>query len=194
MSLSNQQTTMSPRIDWPVVAVVANLVWLFYSVLMFSEPQTPLLTGVAWLFATMGLGLIWTGLWLTAIVSTVRARSLTAIWRGTLMMFPLAVLLTAIIAWSELPLRTRFALSEEQLNELATDVRDAPVLFTAPHQAGLFRVKRAFPQDACVYLVTGEIFPGGGFARCNRPPIANSRLTHHHLSGDWWVWNSLSSD
>jgi hypothetical protein len=201
MSDAGDQRTLTPKTDaWDSLrwwgAAVASLGWL--AVFAYSASSRGDVLGfdfmlvIAWLIASLGLA----GFWIVVFIVAIRAwmsRNTELARRATAFLLPFvaAAILALVLGRSDMPLRTRFRLSEGSLNRLADEYEQTGST-DASGWVGLYLVDGIHRYGNCTAIVTGRfIFDEFGFARCSGPPPGQNNpwnLTLEHLKGDWWTY------
>lgn len=108
---------------------------------------------------------------------------------------PCVCLLAIVTIWADVPIRTRFALSQNELQAFVDAIRATG---TAPTQIqgsgirlGLYSVQDAVVMQDMVWL-TMEIDSYGnqhGFAHCpHGEPPASGDMCYYRLKDDWYLW------
>jgi hypothetical protein len=179
----------------PAVVVVVALAWLAVSLLLFSEPSADFYALMGWFAFTFGLAVSWLAL-LSVAYRALRVKHWTIPRRarviaGYLAPVPVAAVVLILCLAYEVPLRTRFELSEDALhNEIQRNDGD-PASFDS-HRVGLYHVKGVQRRDGCIVIETGGVsFEMGGFAYCTGPLPDSRNVNMDHLTGRWWKYTEI---
>ena len=92
-----------------------------------------------------------------------------------------------------LPLRARFALSEDRLGNIADrlEAGEQPMPAFGTLDGGWFTVHAVASEGACTRLTTtvdGDTT--AGLARCREDPQPTTGVSFEHVSGAWWAWRT----
>jgi hypothetical protein len=192
--MSSTEPTHEPNVSGTIVAVF-TLTWLFLWLLLASEPMINPFVGMLLLFFGVGLALAWFFLLVPAGYRSWGASSGGSRKKviGYLIPFPLAVILLLSLVPLEIPLKTRFELSEGALSDFAeqhasTDGKS----FSGSEWVGLFKVDNVFHRDGCFVLQTHSfIDEEGGLAYCTGSLPSSPTVHMDHLKGPWWRYQNI---
>jgi hypothetical protein len=174
----------------PVVIVVVALAWGFVYLLLRSEPGSEFTPGILWLLFTASLALLWLATTVWQAQQTWKSPGLrkTARMVGYMIPFPAAVIVLFAVIPGDLPLKTRFGLSEEALTRHVVEFeRTGGESSAAIQMVGLYHVGSPGRRDGCVTVTTNsDLDYYAGFAYCTGPVPTEPNVDFNHIKGRWW--------
>ncbi len=196
MDMSSTEATNEPTVSGTIVAGVTQT-WLYLALLTASEPGGNVLLVMLILFVGVGLALTWLVVLVPIAYRAWRASSEARVRIvGYLLPIPLAVTLLVVLIALNIPLMTRFELSEGALSDFveryeSTDGR----YFSGSEWVGLFRIDGVYRRDGCLVLHTyGYIDYETGLAYCTGSLPSSPTVHMDHLKGPWWIYDTRSPD
>ena len=193
LDMSSTEATPEPNVSATIVAAVTQT-WLYLALLAASEPGGNFGLWILLLFVGLGLALTW----LVVLVPTAyRAWRTSSGARakiiGYLLPIPLAVTLLVVLMALDIPLMTRFELSEGALSDFVERYESADSQsFSGSEWVGLFKIDRVYRRDGCLVLHTySYIDYETGFAYCTGSLPSSPTVHMDHLKGPWWIYENI---
>ena len=193
MDMSSTEPTHEPNVSGTIVAAVTQT-WLYLALLAASEPGGNYALWIPLLFVGLGLALTWLVVLVPTAYRAWRASSgARAKIIGYLFPIPLAVTLLVVLMALDIPLMTRFELSEGALSDFVERYESADSqYFSGSEWVGLFKIDSVYQRDACLVLQTYSFIDyETGFAYCTGSLPSSPTVHMDHLKGPWWVYENI---
>jgi hypothetical protein len=191
--MSSTEATHEPNVSGTIVAVVTQT-WLYLALLAASEPGSNFALGMLLLFVGLGLALTWLVVLVPTAYRTWRASSgARARIVGYLLPIPLAVMLLVVLMALDIPLKTRFELSEGAMSDFVERYESADgQYFSGSEWVGLFKIDSVYRRDGCLVLQTHSFIDyETGFAYCTGSLPSSPTVHLDHLKGPWWRYENI---
>ena len=191
--MSSTEPTHELNVSVTIVAVVTQT-WLYLALLAASEPGGNFALWILLVFVGLGLALTW----LVVLVPTAyRAWKASSGARarivGYLLPIPLAVTLLVVLMALDIPLMTRFELSEAALSDFAEQHASTDgEPFSGSEWVGLYRFEAVYRREGCLILQTRSFIDlEVGFAYCSGSLPSSPTVHMDHLKGPWWRYQNI---
>jgi len=174
----------------PGTLIQVTSAWGLVCLIYASEPLVEPFTSMPPLFFGLALLASWVFFLIPASWGAWKRSGRGSLGRvaGYLLPMPMVVVVLIIIGLQDLPLKTRFELSEPALfNYFQEFEREGTKPSTESRLVGLYTVEGIYEREGCVVLQTNSgIDLEAGFAYCDNGPEPSEHM--EHLRGNWWVY------